>query len=71
MSKQAYAEADVPRYVPLVGASRHLVLLGALAACAQFLPQDAGAQSGERSGTEVVNAVCSACHGTGANGAAK
>ena len=29
------------------------------------------AHSGERSGKEVVDAVCIACHGTGANGAPK
>ena len=31
----------------------------------------ASAQSGERSGKEVVKVVCSTCHGTGANGAPK
>ena len=39
-----------------------------------FVPaaaQTAGAQSRERSGKEVVEAVCAACHKTGANGAPK
>lgn len=42
-----------------------------LVASAQFLPRDARAQGGERSGKDVVDAVCSACHATGANGAPK
>lgn len=33
--------------------------------------QPASAQAGERSGKDVVQAVCIACHGTGANGAPK
>jgi len=33
--------------------------------------QDALAQGGERSGKEVVDAACSKCHATGANGAPK
>ena len=34
-------------------------------------PQPAGAQSDERNGKEVVQAVCSTCHDTGARGAPK
>ena len=34
-------------------------------------PQLANAQGAERSGKQVVEAVCSACHGPGANGAPK
>jgi len=36
---------------------------------AWFTPQMASAQSAERSGKEVVEATCFACHGTGAQGA--
>lgn len=47
----------------------------ALAAAAAFVlgsvSQPASAQAGERSGKDVVQAVCIACHGTGANGAPK
>ena len=46
----------------------------ALAALAFVLPMampDARAQGGERSGREVVNAVCAKCHATGVNGAPK
>jgi cytochrome c5 len=71
MSKQAHSDAYAPGHVPLISAARQFVLLAALAACAQCLAPDARAQGGERSGKEVVDAVCSACHGTGANGAPK
>ena len=36
-----------------------------------IVPQDASAQSDARSGKDVVEKVCIACHGTGANGAPK
>jgi len=38
---------------------------------ASVTPQMASAQSGERGGKEVVEAVCAACHRTGVNGAPK
>lgn len=38
---------------------------------AATIAQDAGAQHEERSGKQVVEAVCLACHGSGANGAPK
>ena len=71
MSEQVRVEVYVPGYVLIVRLSRQLILFAALAVCAQFLPQQARAQSGERSGKDVVDAVCSACHATGANGAPK
>lgn len=40
-------------------------------ALALLVAQQASAQDGERSGKEVVNAVCIACHGAGVNGAPK
>jgi len=50
--------------------ARGLTILAAmLAFWTQFAAVEARAQSGERGGKEVVEAVCSACHGTGANGA--
>jgi len=71
MSKQVRIEVNVPGYVLFVRLSRRLMLFAALLVCTQFLPQQARAQGGERSGKEVVDAVCSACHATGANGAPK
>ena len=57
--------------VPLAGAPRQLVALIALAVSMQLLPQESRAQGGERSGKEVVDAACAACHATGTNGAPK
>jgi cytochrome c5 len=46
-----------------------LALVVAVAAC--FASQQVLAQDNERSGKEVVDSVCIACHGTGAHGAPK
>ena len=67
MSKQVHSGG----YMLVVGAPRQLIMLIALAVWTQFLPQAASAQGGERGGKEVVEAVCAACHATGANGAPK
>lgn len=48
---------------------RSVLLLGL--ALGWIVPQSVVAQSAERSGKEVVEAVCSACHATGVNGAPK
>jgi cytochrome c5 len=48
-----------------------LLLAAALAVALAIASQPAGAQSGGRSGKSVVDAVCIACHGSGANGAPK
>jgi cytochrome c5 len=45
------------------------IVIAALGACA--MAQSAAAQNAERSGKEVVDGVCIACHGTGAHGAPK
>jgi cytochrome c5 len=50
---------------------RRVAIAGALAFVACILAETAGAQSKERSGQEVVEALCVACHGTGADGAPK
>lgn len=50
-------------------ATRFFVLL--LAFAASFTVSEAGAQAGERSGKQVVDAVCASCHATGAKGAPK
>lgn len=46
-----------------------LPVIVALAVC--IAPEGAAAQNLERSGKEVVDSVCVACHGTGAHGAPK
>ncbi len=54
--------------------SRRVLQLGTIALAAGMLvnsPGAAGAQNEARSGKEVVDAVCIACHGSGANGAPK
>lgn len=45
--------------------------LGALALSFSIAPQEVSAATGDRSGREVVETVCVACHATGANGAPK
>src|SRR6266496_2710619 len=48
-----------------------LALPLALASVMWIAPGTGSAQKNERSGKEVVDSVCIACHGTGANGAPK
>lgn len=51
-----------------VHTTKQLLTAIILCSAAAVIPQLAGAQSGERSGKEVVEAVCAACHATGAKG---
>lgn len=51
--------------------SKALALVGAIGFILSAAPQKAGAQGSERSGKDIVEAACGACHGTGANGAPK
>lgn len=48
-----------------------LITLLVLSLAASIVPQTASAQTRERSGKEVVETVCAACHGTGVKGAPK
>jgi len=52
-------------------APKQLVMPLILALAMWIAPENSAAQNAERSGKEVVDAVCIACHGTGANGAPK
>lgn len=50
---------------------KRLITLIVLSLAALIAPQTASAQIRERSGKEVVDAVCAACHRTGVKGAPK
>jgi len=66
--------ADVARikgYQRFFRARKLMIPAAMLALWTQFAAVDAGAQGSERSGKDVVEAVCAACHGTGVNGAPK
>jgi cytochrome c5 len=52
-------------------APKQLVMPLMLALAMWIAPENGAAQNAERSGKEVVDAVCISCHGTGANGAPK
>lgn len=54
-----------------IAATGKMVLPLVLASVMWIAPGSGWAQKTERSGKEVVDAVCIACHGTGANGAPK
>lgn len=56
---------------PAIRIVKRLLATLIVAATASVAPHDAIAQSRDRSGKEVVDAVCAACHGTGAQGAPK
>jgi cytochrome c5 len=51
--------------------SKPLAVVAAITFVLAAASQQAGAQRSERSGKDVVEAVCAACHGTGTNGAPK
>lgn len=67
MTERVYAkgrprvEAALPQFA--------IAVIGALAV--SLVPQSAVAQNAERSGKQVVDTVCIACHGTGVHGAPK
>lgn len=56
--------------LPIKG-PRQLIVMALLVFAVPTTLHEARAQSGERSGKEVVDTVCSACHATGAQGAPK
>ena len=67
MSNQVRAESRF-RFVEI---PKQLIAILGLSLAASITAQTASAQSGERSGKAVVEAVCSSCHSTGVNGAPK
>ena len=64
-------ESRIEVYSSFIKTPKQLLIAAILAFAAPNTLQGANAQSGERSGREVVEAVCAACHGTGAKGAPK
>jgi len=56
---------------PIAAVRRQLLALVGLSLALSISPEVASSQSRERSGEDVVRAVCSACHATGAKGAPK
>jgi cytochrome c5 len=62
-------ELLVERDSQFIRVSIPLIVAVVLACEAAIAPREVRAQTGERSGKEVVDAVCVACHGTGASGA--
>lgn len=64
-------EARVESSVPCNATPKQFVLPLFLSLLVWIAPASSSAQNVERSGKEVVDAVCIACHGTGANGAPK
>jgi cytochrome c5 len=62
-------ELLVERDSQFIRVSIPLIVAVVLACAAAIAPREVRAQTGERSGKEVVDAVCVACHGTGASGA--
>jgi cytochrome c5 len=67
MNNQVHAESRFP----FVDIPKQLMAVLCFSLAASVTAQTAGAPSGERGGKEVVEAVCSACHRTGVNGAPK
>lgn len=55
----------------LAAVSAPLAVAALISLLLSTAPQQAAAQGSERNGKDVVDAVCTACHGTGANGAPK
>src|SRR6266536_5265177 len=64
-------KSTVEEHAVCDAAPKQLVMPLILALAMWIAPENSAAQNAERSGKEVVDAVCIACHGTGANGAPK
>src|ERR1700730_12404914 len=64
-------EACVERAATCNATPKQLVLPLFLSLAIWIASGHSSAQNAERSGKEVVDALCIACHGTGANGAPK
>lgn len=66
------AEIRIKETSPFLRKRERLILAAALLfTTLPIVPQETNAQSDSRSGKDVVEKVCVACHGTGANGAPK
>ena len=64
-------KARIERYSLLIQAPPRLMLAALLAFAATGAANGAAPQAGERTGKQVVDAVCVSCHGSGARGAPK
>src|SRR5471032_128283 len=64
-------KVEVEHRFPFVDLPRQLVAILGFSLAASVTAQTGSTPSGERGGKEVVEAVCSACHRTGVNGAPK
>jgi cytochrome c5 len=64
-------KVEVEGRFPFVDIPKQLVAILFFSLAASVTAQTAGTQRGERSGKEVVETVCSACHRNGVNGAPK
>src|ERR1035437_10019305 len=61
----------IDRRLAFVEIPRRFLMVLVCCFAASVVPQIASAQGRERAGKEIVEAVCAACHRTGANGAPK
>ena len=65
------AQASIQTIVSTMASARLIAVIAIFLSAVALAQTEARAQTIERSGKDVVDAVCITCHGTGANGAPK